>query len=85
LTISFISSSDVAGREVVADSTTKVETWLIKGDSRCRARCWRTGEGTGAVLVDEGKARSDADNSVEAQCIAVKPSCRSAQIPDTQR
>jgi hypothetical protein len=80
LTISFSSSRDVGESEVVADSTTRVEIWLIKGDSRCRARCCRTGDAVGAELVDEGSDRSDAESKVEAQCTAVRPSCSSASI-----
>lgn len=67
LTISFISSSDMADSEVVADSTTRVETWLIKGERRCRARCCSIGDGVGAELVDEGKARRLAESKVDAQ------------------
>jgi TolB-like protein len=73
-TISFSSSSDVAGSEVVADSTTSVEIWLIKGESRCSARCCKTGDAVGVELVEEGSVRREADKRVEAQCIAVKPS-----------
>ena len=77
-TISLSSSSDVAGNEVVADSTTKVEIWLIRGESRCSARCCSTGDAVGVELVEEGSVRREADKRVEAQCIAVKPSCQSA-------
>jgi hypothetical protein len=68
------SSSDVAGNDVVADSTTSVEMWLIRGESRCSARCCKTGDAVGVELVEEGSVRREADRRVEAQCIAVKPS-----------
>jgi hypothetical protein len=74
LTISLSSSNDVAGSEVVADSITSVDIWLISGESRCKARCCKTGEAVGAELVEEGSDLSEEERRVEAQCIAVKPS-----------
>ena len=67
LTISFSSSRDAAGSEVVADSTISVEIWLIRGDSRCSVRCCKTGEAVGAVFVEEGSDLRDAERSVDAQ------------------
>lgn len=81
LTISFISSIDVAGREVVADSTTRAETWPMRGERRCRARCCKIGDGAGAEFVDDGRARRLADSRVDVQWTAVKPSCQSAPEP----
>jgi len=85
LTISLSSSSEVGGSEFVADSTTSVEIWLMRGDNRCRVRCCSTGDAVGAELVDEGSDRSEADNKVEAQCTAVKPSYSSAPDPSMPR
>ena len=81
LTISLSSSSEVGGSEFVADSTTSVEIWLMRGDNRCEVRCCSTGDAVGAELVDEGSDRSEADNKVEAQCTAVNPSYSSAPDP----
>lgn len=73
LTISRSSSRDVGCRWEVADCTTRVEMCAMIEGRRCRARCWSTGEGVGAELVDDGIGRNEAASRVEEQWIAVRP------------